>query len=121
MAFERFTQAGRAFRPRASIRSTGQIGLSHGCMNRYSLERVPYAVLFYDRDTRRIGIKPTADQNEEGALRISVRSGSGSIAARSFLDYYRVEYGETRSFDVTYDEEARMLIINLKQGEKRAG
>jgi hypothetical protein len=121
MGFERFTQAGRAFRPKASIRSTGQIGFSHGCVERYALEKTPYAVLFYDSDARKVGIKPTTEKNEEGALRLSVRSGNGSISARSFFDYYSIEYSKTRSFDVVYDEQIGMLIINLSQPEKRVG
>lgn len=119
MGFERFTLAGRAFRPKVSIRSTGQIGFSHGCVTRHGLDKTPFAVLFYDRDTKRIGVKPMSDRNEDGALKLSVRGGSGSISARSFLDYYHIEYDKTRSFDVTYDDESGMLIINLKQADNR--
>ncbi len=114
MAFERFTLGGRAFRPKASIRATGQIGLSAGCVTRFSLENTPYAVLFFDRESRKIGIKPTDNPEEERVLKLAVRAGSGTVSARSFLDYYRTDYTKTRNFDAQFDEREGLIIIELK-------
>ena len=44
MAFEKFTQTGKSYRPKISIRSNGQIGFNFGCIEKFSLEKYKYAV-----------------------------------------------------------------------------
>jgi hypothetical protein len=113
MGFERFTEVGRAFRPRASIRSNGQIGFNQGAVKRYELEQWPYAVLFYDKDTKRIGIRLTKDEKEEGIVRLVCKSGNGAISARSFLYYYDIAHDKTRALDIEQDKSDGMLILRL--------
>jgi hypothetical protein len=113
MAFERFTDVGRVFRPRASLRSNGQIGFNHGCVKRFDMEKFTHAVLFYDKETKRVGIKLTNDKDEPGACTLITKLGSGTISARSFLEYYILTPKETMQFDITRDSESGMLIIEV--------
>ncbi len=115
MPFERFTEVGRSFRPRASIRSTGQIGFSYAAVKRFDLVKYNYAVLFFDKETKKIGIKLTKDENEEGAVRLFTRNGNGSISARSFLYYYQISHKKTKQFDIDRDAESGYLIISVEQ------
>lgn len=113
MAFERFIETGRSYKPKISIRGNGQIGFNFGAIKRFVLENYEYAVLFYDKETQRIGIKLT-NEKEEGISKLKVRKSSAAVSAKSFLDYYEIEYGgSVRKFDIYWDEAAEMLIADL--------
>lgn len=118
MGFEFFKGGGRGFRPRASIRKQGQIGLNQGAVRRFSLKEWQFVVLGYDRDTKRIGLKRAIDESTPGAQKLVIKSDSVSIAARSFLEYFDIPYQhKTRQFDVEMDESEQMLVINLLDNE----
>jgi hypothetical protein len=114
MAFEKFTAVGKSFAPKLSIRSNGQIGFNFGAIEKYGLSKYPYAVLFYDKDTNKIGVKITKNKDEEGACKLSVRNGNASIGAKSFLDYYSIPYSKTARFETVWDEKEEMIIASLK-------
>jgi hypothetical protein len=113
MAFERFTDVGRVFRPRASLRSNGQLGFNHGCVKRFEMEKFTHAVLFYDADTNRIGVKLTNNKEEPGAAALITRSGNGTISARSFLEYYRLTPKKTTQYDIEFEDASGMLVIGV--------
>ena len=119
MAFERFTDVGRVFRPRASIRSNGQIGFNHGCVKRYELQKFSHVVLFYDQDSKRVGIRLTNDKTEAGASTLTTRSGNGAVSARSFLEYYRILPKVTTQHDIEWDTENKMLVLDVGKGSPR--
>ena len=119
MAFERFTDVGRVFRPRASLRSNGQIGFNHGCIKRFQMEEFSFIVLFYDAETKRIGILLTNNKEEPGASTLITRQGNGMVSARSFLEYYNLVPKNTTQYDINCDTESGMLIIDVaKPAEK---
>ena len=123
MPFERFTKVGSRQAPKISIRAGGSFGLSQGALNRFRFEQEnTHVVLFYDADRKLIGIKPTANADEEGAIKVNVRpyrtgedtlSKTAFFSAKSFLDFYEIPYEKTRSFDAKWDKENEMIIIDL--------
>jgi hypothetical protein len=113
MPFERFTNVGRVFRPRASLRSNGQLGFNHGCVIRFDMERFSHVVLFYDADTNRIGIKMTNDKEESGASTLTTKNGNGTVSARSFFEYYRLTPKKTTQYDIERDDASGMLVIGV--------
>ena len=119
MPFERFTNVGRVFRPRASLRSNGQLGFNHGCVIRFDMEKFSHVVLFYDADTNRIGIKMTNDKDEPGASTLMTKNGNGTVSARSFCEYYRLTPKKTTQYDIERDDVTGMLVIGVgKPSEK---
>lgn len=118
MPFERFTDVGRVFRPRASLRQNGQLGFNHGSIKRFDMDKFSHVVLFYDVDTKRIGIKLTNDKDEAGACTLITKSGGGTVSARSFLEYYRLTPKKTTQYDIERDEEADMLVIEVAKVAK---
>lgn len=119
MAFERFTEVGRVFRPRASIRSNGQLGFNHGCVKRFEMEKSSHAVLFYDPDTMRVGVKLTNDKTEPGASTLITRGGNGTVSARAFLEYYHLMPKVTTQYDIEWDPESKFLVIDVGRGSQR--
>jgi len=114
MAFERFTQSGRSFRPKISIRGTSQLGLNCAAIEEFKLGDYKYAVLFYDKENMRIGIKLTNDKSEEGACKLRVREKTGaSIAARSFIDCYKLNDLSKRKFDAMWNSKEKMIVADI--------
>jgi hypothetical protein len=111
--FERFTEVGRVFRPRASLRENGQIGFNHGCVKRYDMDKYAHVVLFYDAENKRIGIMLTNATEEEGACNLITKSGGGTVSARSFLEYYHLTPKKTNQYDIYKDPESGFLVIQL--------
>ena len=121
--FEKFTKTGSSFAPVVSLRKQGAIGLSQGALNRFGLADGEWSVvLYYDREAKVLGIQPTQDPTEEGAIKLIKRraigktgkaSISSSVSAKSFFEYYGLPTTETRSFLATQDE-AKMIIVDLK-------
>ncbi len=115
MAFEKFTKTGgRIGTPKASIWSRGQIGLNRGAIERYNLDKYKYVMFFYDRDDEKVGIKFTDDANESNIMKIVHRKGGGlSFSGSAFLNYYGIDYSETKKYDLEYDKENDLYVFNL--------
>ncbi|MHB8066814.1 MAG: hypothetical protein ACYDIC_02825 [Desulfobaccales bacterium] len=115
MSFERFTQTGQRFKPKLSIWGKGgQIGFNKGAMNRFSFDNFRYAILFFDRENRRLGIKFTNDEKEEGIIKFNPRKTGAVIAGKAFLEYYNIDYSKTKTYDVVFDQENDLYIVNLE-------
>jgi hypothetical protein len=119
MAFEKFTEPrSRGYEPMASIWSRGMIGLNQGAVNEFELEKYDYVVLYFDRETRRIGIKFTRDGKEEGAIKLSKRESGASISARSFMKKFKIKIGNTAKCDISYDDDNALHVIELPESVK---
>lgn len=119
MAFERFTDIGRVFTPRATIRSTGQIGFNHGSVRRFEMEKYAFVVLFYDKENKRVGVQLTNNKDEEGACTLSVKQGNGTVSARSFLEHYELMPEVTNQYPLKLDPESKLLVIQIGSGSQR--
>jgi len=113
--FERFTQHGRSFHPKISIRKRGQVGFNNGAIKRFGLEAYDYVVIYYNKDKDKIGFKFTKDENAEGATKIVKRTGNYFFSGKSFLDYYEIKYNETEAFDVEWDSANELAVIDLSK------
>jgi len=114
MAFVRFTKSGRGYTPKAAIWTRGQIGFNRGAVEKFSLKDFKYAVLFFDKDNKKVGIKFTNDPTEEGANKLVFSKTGAFISARAFLDYYDIPRGETKRYDIYYDDENDLYVFNLE-------
>jgi hypothetical protein len=113
MAFEKFTETGGSYRAKLSVRANGTIGLNAGAMNRFGLDKYDWVVLFYDRERKLVGMKPTKTESEEGALRINKGKTGGWISARRFLDYYQIATTKTKRYDASWDEREKMIVVEI--------
>ena len=113
MAFEKFIETARSYRAKVSIRANGTMGLNSGAVQKFDLAQYDYAILFYDRDRKLIGIKPVRGKGEEGVQRINKGKTGAWIAARRFLDYYELSTEETNRYDALWDEQERMIVVKI--------
>ena len=115
MSFEKFTQTGQRFKPKLSIWGKGgQIGFNQGAVKRFNFATYRYAILFFDREKKRIGIKFTNDEKEEGIIKFNIRKTGGVIPGKSFMDYYGIDYSKTKNYDVVFDDENQLYIVDLE-------
>lgn len=113
MAFEKFTEKARSFRPKLSIRSNSTIGLNAPAVVKYKLKGVKFVTLFYDRDEKKIGIQQATNQDEDGVHPLNVGKTGAWISARRFLDYFGLSTTETKRYDTMWDDEAKMIVARL--------
>lgn len=111
---EQFTGRGRSYAPTVSLRKNGQIGFNLGMIQYYDLQNFDgFAVLYFDSKLKVIGVK-LVKKAEEGSYRFKIKSGNGSISAKSFFDYYKIPLNEGHRYVPLWSEEHKMYLIDLK-------
>lgn len=124
MAWSKFTNTGGSFSPKISVRTNGQLGLSQGFLNRFDMDGEGwYLVLYYDNESRRIGLEPTRDANADGAMKVLVRtvrsadgktSKTAQLSARSFLEFNGIPYRDRLHTYRAHDtKEGNLIIVDL--------
>ena len=113
MAFEKFTEKARSFRPKVSLRSNSTIGLNAPAVTMFNLKDVKCVTLYYDRDENKIGLKPTTNPEEEGAHPLNMSKTGAWVSARRFLDYFGLTTAETKRYEARWDETDKMIIAKL--------
>ena len=117
--FDKFTQQGRSFSPKISIRKRGQIGFNNGAVKRFKLNEFNYAVMYISKDRTKIAFKFTSD-DEEGSVKIAKRSNNFFVSGKSFLDYYDIPYDESKTYSAEWSEEQSIAIIDISQQQEDA-
>ena len=119
MAFIKFTESGRSFAAKASISKTGMLSFSHGARTRFNMDERRICVLWFDPETRRVGIEFTTDTGVEGALTVRLRNTGADVAAKSFVEYFDIAVKETTTYPVEKDEDTGFATIDLPAGKVR--
>jgi hypothetical protein len=113
MAFQKFTERARSFRPKISVRSNSTIGLNAPAVIKFKLKSVKCVTLFYDPEERKIGLMPTSNPEEEGSHPLNLSKTGAWVSARRFLDYFGLSTGETKRYDAGWDEVNKMIVAKL--------
>jgi len=122
MAFERFVPPQAAgTRPRATIRPSGLISFDAASVAAFGLDSAKYAVLFFDKTRKIIGVKISNKAAEEGSLQLSRRRRSVSLKSPQFFHQYGLTVDESQRMEVTRDHADDMLMINVKDVKRRRG
>ena len=123
MTYKVFTETGsRIGKPQVSIWSRGQIGLNQGAMKRFKLKDFTYAIILYDEDTRKVGIRFTNDEDSPGIIKL-VKRGSGgvSFSAVSFLNHYGIQFSKTTKYYLTHDKNNELYAFDLNEPIRKTG
>lgn len=113
MSFEKFTHVGRGYKPKVSVTRSGLLGFNQGAVKHFELEKYDWAILYYDKDSARIGIGLTNNENEDGICKLRKRAAGADVSARSFFDYFEINYDETNRYDATWDDNEKMIVVSL--------
>ncbi len=120
MAFERFTESGKGFKPKISIRPAGTIGLNDSALKRFGLDAFKFVALYFDTETGKIAIGGVSEE-EPGAQRLNFGVKGASISAKRFLDYHDLGVRSTTQFECHFDDTLKLVILDkeIKKKEKR--
>jgi len=118
MAFQRFTESGKGFRPKISIRPTGTIGINDSALKKLGLCEYDFIALYFDSETRQIAIGG-AMEDEPGSQRLNKGNRGASISAKRFLDFHDISFNRVTHFDCHLDIEQNLVILD-KEIEKRS-
>ncbi len=122
MPFERFVPPrAPGARPRVTIRPSGLISFDATAVELFGLDKATYAILYFDKTRKIIGIQPTNNQKETGSFRMSRRRRSISLKAPQFFEQYGLEIDEPQRFDVIEDKTSKMLTVPVKDVQRRRG
>ena len=122
MAFERFVPPQAAgTRPRATIRPSGLISFDAASVEAFGLDSAKFAILFFDKTRKIIGVKVTKSDREEGTLPMSRRRRSVSLKSPQFFHRYGLTVEESQRFEVSRDPDDEMLLISVKNVQRRRG
>ena len=113
MSFERFTRVGRGYKAKVSITRSGLLGFNQGAVKHFELDKYDWAILYYDKDGGRIGIELTNDENEEGVCKLRKRTSGADVSARSFFEYYRINYEKTSRHDAEWNDTENKIIMKV--------
>lgn len=116
--FERFTKHGGSYAAKLTIRKGGHLGWSQGAARKFGIDGEGYYAIFYfHQGMKLMGIKVVKNNEEDGAVKIQWREQAGGAviqcSIRSFLDYYGIDYSETRSYVPELDEHSGLILIRL--------
>jgi hypothetical protein len=117
--FVKYTGGVRSYVPRVSISKSGMLSFNEGAKQRFRIGEHGYCVLYYDPDTRRVGIELVNDENVEGARRLRHRDTGSDLAVKSFLDFFDIGVERTTSYPITRDDETGYLVLDLTTGRER--
>ena len=123
MKFEEFMhrKSRQAVKPTVTISKNNSFNLNVGTMKMY-IKDYTYIRFYYDKENSLIGIKPTNEYSLNAYKVIRYKNNKiGTLAGRAFLKYYKIEQNETHAYDVEWDEEGKMIIINLSEHKKSGG
>ena len=115
MAFEKFTQTARSYRAKVSIRPNGTLGFNSGAVQKFGLDKASFALLYFDKDRKFIGIQPVIADTEEGAQKVNRGKTGAWMAARRFLDYYGLSTEKKARYDAVWDERDKMIVVDLNK------
>jgi len=122
MAFEKFIPPqSSGVRPRATIRPSGLISFDAASVESFGLHSASFAILYFDKTRKMVGIQITDKENDDGALKLSRRRRSVSVKAPQFFDLYGISFEEAQRFDVGQDPTTKILTISLKNVPRRRG
>lgn len=115
MAFEKFSETKRSFKPKISVRQNGSIAFNAGAVGKFNLERYKFVTLFYDRESAKIGVKPT-EATEEGSHALHHGKTGASLSATRFLAYFDMIPQKTIRADAKWDEQEGMIVAKIGNG-----
>ena len=118
MAFKRFTEkkyrSGKIGEPMMSVLKSAQMSFNTPAMRQFELFDFDYAVLYFDEDTRTVGIMLTNDDGEDGVYKLIKRETGGyGISARKFLNFHEIDFSESRSYPLEFDEETNLYVFKI--------
>lgn len=112
MVWKEFTPRQKAWgKPVISIHRNGYLAVNSQAKEKY-FKGHSHVVLFFDPEENKLGMKPVKLASRK-AYKISSTAHSMSVSAKAFLDWFKIDYSKTRSFEP--EKEDDLLVLKLDE------
>ena len=75
------------------------------------LDRYTHVVLFFNPETRQVGLRPTNDSSEPGAIRLRKAGTRGlCISGRSFTTTNKIDYATRMHYTIAFVPESDLFV-----------
>ncbi len=115
IAYEVFSRkVSRSGSPMVTITKLGRISLNKTATVRLEKEAVEFILLLWDRESRKIAIRPITKKDPR-AYRVSYgQKGNGAgFSAKTFLDFIELDYGESRNMPVLWNDQENAYEVEV--------
>ena len=115
MGYEVFSRkTSRAGTPMLTISKLGRISFNKHATNRLSKDVVEFVILLWDKEARRIAIRPIS-KKEPRAYRVTygIKGNGAGFSAKTFFDFIEYDYTESRSFPVEWNDQENMYETKI--------
>ena len=104
----------RGVKPKISIRGESQLGFNSAAIDDFKLKDYNYAVLYIDKELKKIGVRLTIDKEDE-ACKLKTGKGGAHISSKSFISKIN-KLGNLKShqFNVQWDDGEKMIVAALE-------
>jgi len=94
----------------ATFTMLGRISLNKAATRILEKDAVEFVILLWDRDAKRMGIRPITKKDPR-SYRVSYgKNGNGAgFSAKTFFDFIDYDYSVTRSFPVEWNDKENMF------------
>ena len=121
MPFEKYIPESKSKKkPLARIRPSGLISFDGEAVENFDLEGTDFAILFFDKQRKILGIQPTKSGEDSGALKLSKRRNSMAVKAPEFFARYNLVIDAPKTFPVRRKADG-MLVLDLSRVKRRRG
>ncbi|MFY9367964.1 MAG: hypothetical protein WAR40_04760 [Desulfomonilia bacterium] len=103
----------RAEKPQVSIWKKGTIAFTKAAEEHYGIKSYRYALLFFDPEARKIGIKLTKERSDPDLYKVTPGKSNLVITAPPFFREFKIPIKETKRYDLY--KEGDMLVIRLEK------
>ena len=112
---KKFENQGNPQIPTVTIRKNGTLCINTKAVDQFNLEGMRSATLYHDSKESLMGIKPTKDDKDPSAFRISKEKGRAStISCRAFLKHIGIPYKEgSKIYPADWDDKKLMILVKL--------
>jgi hypothetical protein len=117
MAFEKFHRdVFTKDQPIISILDRGQFAIGRVCYEKFLKDYYKFIVLYYDKDRRVIGLKPTNTKAPECYEVLVDPSGRlARISGHKFLKFFKIEHEKSHKYKVRWNEKEKLIELDLNQ------
>jgi len=125
MTFIKFDKRGAKIyknEPSITITRMGIFSIGKLAYEKYFTDR-KYVILYYDPESKIIGLQPTNESTPEAhTIRVFPSGKAISFSAKPFLDFFGIEYASgSRTYVVNWNEKDGMVEIDLKMFKETRG
>jgi hypothetical protein len=105
--------------PIITIYTGRAMSINRVCYRTFFKEK-KYALLYYDQELKKIGIKPTEKHEYWSRKLIDCENDRRTIilSIKAFLNHYHIDLKETTSYIAQWNDKEKMVEINLQTNEE---